>query len=119
MRLSGTERSEQGYGQGVPGRTHGGPELMGGQRFDHLARALSVVVSQRGCCAPRVRAEQVEKPLCHSTGAASNPWEVIEVAKPAWESQFAHGDGVFCSDAHSGACGNAGQAPATCGGGGV
>ena len=102
---------------------------MDGQRFDHLTRALAGGTSRRtvirgmgaglaaavGLRASRAKAGQVKKPLCHFTGSATTPWTVIEVAEPAWQTHYSHGDHDYIDCCDDTAC----NAPQTCGGGGV
>jgi hypothetical protein len=103
---------------------------MDGQRFDRMARILAGGVSRRavlrgaaaglagavGLRVSRAGAGQEKKPLCHATGDPAQPWVVIDIAEPAWQTHFDHGDHDFvdcCADAD---CTGEGQ---TCGGGGV
>jgi hypothetical protein len=103
---------------------------MDGQRFDQMARMLAGGLSRRavlrgaaaglagavGLRAGRVGAQQAKKPLCHATGDPANPWVVISVAEPAWQTHYDHGDHDYincCADAD---CTTEGH---TCGGGGV
>ena len=97
-------------GNAAPGRrrpTHAeGTGRMDGQRFDQLAKALAGGTSRRGALrgaagglaaalglgARGARARQAKQRLCHATGDPANPYVVINVAKPAWETHVAHGD---------------------------
>lgn len=103
---------------------------MDAQRFDDLTRTMASGATRRGVLRGLVggmaamlglrtvggHAQQAKQPLCHFTGNPENPFEVIEVAEPAWETHFGHGDHPFidcCLDAD---CLGAGE---TCGGGGT
>ena len=95
---------------------------MDGQRFDDLTRVLAIGVSRRGVLrgmagvlatalglrTVRARAQQVKQPLCHATGDPANPYVVIEVAEPAWETHFGHGDTPYVDCCTDGDCGSGG-----------
>ncbi len=100
-------------------------------RFDALARALAAPHTRRRALRAGAGAAlaalglarggpaaagQDKKPLCHFTGSASNPWQVINVAEPAWQTHYDHGDHDYFNCCDDAACAIAGQ---TCGGGGV
>ena len=84
---------------------------MDGQRFDELTRRLAGGTSRRGVLrgaagalaaalglrARGTGAQQRKRPLCHATGDPKRPWVVIDVAEPAWETHFAHGDTAFAN----------------------
>jgi hypothetical protein len=89
-------------------------------RFDCLAKLLATRAGRRGllCGASgglaaalglRVRgvgAGQTRRLLCHATGDPARPWEVIDVAEPAWQTGLARGDTPYhgcCADADCGA----------------
>jgi hypothetical protein len=86
--------------------------------FDHFTRAVARPGSTRrgllrgalalgataliGGRARAALAGQEKMPLCHVTGDPANPYEVITVAGPSWDTHFAHGDKPYagcCLDA--------------------
>ncbi len=103
---------------------------MDGHRFDDLTRALAGRPSRRGVLralaggaavavggrATAARAGQAKRPLCHATGDPARPYEVIDVAEPAWEAHLAHGDAPYLDCCPGDACPGPHDA---CGGGGV
>ena len=102
-------------GRGGGNRRRGRAALaaMDGQQFDSLTKTLAGGIARRGLLrgaaglvlglrAAGTRAERAKRPLCHATGDPANPFVVIEVAEPAWETHLAHGDRPFvdcCADA--------------------
>jgi hypothetical protein len=102
---------------------------MDGQRFDEMAKDMARGMNRRrmlrgmgGVIAAAVAlrthgigAQQAKQALCHFTGSADNPWQVITVAEPAWDTHFAHGDHVYVDCCDDGACAGFD----TCGGGGT
>ena len=76
-----------------------------GQQFDAITRSLAAAPSRRRLLTSfgaglatlvlggrMTHAQRAKAPLCHATGDPANPYVVIEVAEPAWDTHFAHGD---------------------------
>ena len=106
---------------------------MDGPGFDRLTRRLSSATSRRSVLkgllagaavsltsigASKTALAKGEKALvCHATGSASNPWELIEVSVNAIPDHEAHGDTInpdFGSDVNNcGGCGIVCEQPAS------
>ena len=91
---------------------------MDARRFDDLILSVATGVNRRrllrgmggvlGLAIAARRsaagAEQQKRALCHWTGDPANPWTVIDVAEPAWQTHLDHGDGPYVDCCTDGDC---------------